>query len=369
MSPEQDAITSIIDAPTLDDRVAQIRRLPQSFGTNTLTSLYAEIAKQAYLPHLAPNFAYIHRSDFYELPYFTEVYTSAESLTSNFENLDSDTLATTLMTDPRTLLVFRTILGLTKEEFAHSVKLTADHLDVPTVSSSKVDSMEKNGTTAKPTQAHVIAHTLTSIMEGTLFGDPTGDVKIKQDKPDTATGWPNVTQFARNGVPYSLFLHQRHYGGAFRQQLDATSTKRGDLIEDAVEALFQTHGIPFVRTGGHNQVEIATRFQVSVTPAPDFVIYDQNDQIRAMLECKGANDGGTARDKALRFEALRRECMRLGGVPLIAVLGGLGWKRVGDTLGPVVRDTDGRVFTLVNLPDMLHVTPFPALQGLSNPTP
>jgi hypothetical protein len=36
---------------------------------------------------------------------------------------------------------------------------------------------------------------------------------------------------------------------------------------------------------------------------------------------------------------------------------------VNDTLGPVVRDTDGRVFTLATLPDMLAVNPFPSLIG------
>jgi hypothetical protein len=80
-----------------------------------------------------------------------------------------------------------------------------------------------------------------------------------------------------------------------------------------------------------------------------------------MLECKLTNDGDTARDKALRFERLRDEVIRLGGVPLIAVLGGLGWTRVNDTLGPVVRDCDGRVFSVSNLPEMLTVSPFPML--------
>jgi hypothetical protein len=83
-----------------------------------------------------------------------------------------------------------------------------------------------------------------------------------------------------------------------------------------------------------------------------------------MLECKGANDGGTARDKALRFVALRAESMRLGGIPLLGVLGGLGWLRVNDTLGPVVRDCDGRVFSVSNLEQMMTVAPFPTLAGL-----
>ncbi len=101
-----------------------------------------------------------------------------------------------------------------------------------------------------------------------------------------------------------------------------------------------------------------------MTPAPDFVVFDESDTVRALLECKGTNNGGTARDKALRFERLHDESIRLGGIPLLAVLGGIGWARVNDTLGPVVRDTDGRVFTLATLPEMMTVAPFPSLVRL-----
>ena len=177
----------------------------------------------------------------------------------------------------------------------------------------------------------------------------------------TANGWATVQEYAAQGVPYDVFLHQRHYGGAFRQLLDATSEKRGDLIEDAVETLLKKHGILHIRTGSHNQAEIAAKFGVTVLPAPDFVIYDNSKTLRALLECKGANDGGTARDKALRFERLHDEAVRLGGISLIAVLGGLGWTRVNDTLGPVVRDCEGRVFSVSNLDEMFTVAPFSSL--------
>jgi hypothetical protein len=159
-------------------------------------------------------------------------------------------------------------------------------------------------------------------------------------------------------------LHQRHYGGAFRQVLDATSSKRGDLIEDAVETVFRDNGVPYLRTGSHNQSEIAVRFGVKVAPAPDFVVFDDSDTLRGMLECKGTNQGGTARDKALRYKTLRAESIRLNGVPLIAVLGAMGWTRVNDALGPVVRDTDGRVFTVATLSEMLRVAPFPSLRNM-----
>ena len=133
------------------------------------------------------------------------------------------------------------------------------------------------------------------------------------------------------------------------------------MVESAVLQLFNDAGIPFIRTGSHNQADIAARFGLTVRPTPDFVIFDPRmNVLRAMLECKVANDGGTARDKASRFRSLRTEALRLGGVPLIAVLGGIGWRRSADALGPVVRDTDGRTFTIATLGSLL-VDPFPGL--------
>lgn len=357
-------VASIVNAPTWDQRVARIRLIPQHHGTGEHAAIHAAIAREVYVPHLAPDFAYIHEAPFYELPYFAEVYAVAADATANFTQATSAALSAAVLDDPRTLLVFRTIVGLTKEEFAHSTTLAAEPLGLSGLSAGKVDTMEKRGTAITDDQARVIGETLTQVMGGTLFGDPPGDLRSKQAKPDTENGWPTVAGLAADGVPYATFLHQRHYGGAFRQVLDATSSRRGDLIEDAVEALFRDNGVPYVRTGSHNQGDIEARFGVMVTPAPDFVVFDETETLRAMLECKGTNNGGTARDKALRFERLQAESVRLGGIPLLAVLGGIGWARVNDTLGPVVRDTDGRVFTLATLPEMLDVAPFPNLVGL-----
>jgi hypothetical protein len=49
-------------------------------------------------------------------------------------------------------------------------------------------------------------------------------------------------------------------------------------------------------------------------------------------------------------------------VPVFAVLACLGWRRTADTLGPVVRDTDGRVFTIRTLEAMMTVEPFGGLR-------
>jgi hypothetical protein len=359
-----DTISKIVNAPTWDRRVAEIRLIPQKHGTGDHARIFAAVAREAYVPNLAADFAYIHEASFYEQEYFQEVYTAAHSATQGFTQTDEVHLASVIRADPRILLVFRTIMGLTKEEFAYSTALAGEPVGLKALSPGKVDAMERKGTVTTAEQARVTARALTAIIDGTVFGAPGGGLRSKQDKPDTVEGWGSVQEFAANGVPFSLFLHQRHYGGAFRQVLDATSGRRGNLIEDAVEALFVENGIPHIRTGSHNQGEIASRFEVQVTPAPDFVVFDNSGALRAMLECKGTNNGGTARDKALRFERLRDESVRLGGIPLIAVLGGIGWARVNDTLGPVVRDTDGRVFTLATLPEMLMVAPFPSLPRL-----
>jgi len=354
-------IERIVEAPNWNQRVAQIRLIPQHHGTGEHAQIFAELARLLYVPHLAPDFAYIHEAPFYEQEYFAAAYDAAHRATGGFTEIAEDDLKKAIENDPKSLLVFRTILGLTREEFAQSTTLAGQLGGLPSLTPGKVDSMERYGSATTADQALVAAKTLRLAMDGTLFGEPPAGLRSKQAKPDTARGWKSVQEFATRGVPFATFLHQRHYGGAYRQVLDATSTQRGNLIEEAVQTLFNEYRIPFLRTGSNNQTEIASRFEVRVTPAPDFVVFDSAGSLKAMLECKGTNNGGTARDKALRFRTLREESIRLGGIPLIAVLGGLGWARVNDALGPVVRDTEGRVFTLATLNSMLEVSPFPSL--------
>ena len=375
-----ETIAAIHNAETWSQRISQIRLIPQRHGIADHMRIFAEVARTLYMPHLAPDFAYIHDSVFYDQAYFLQCYREAERLTSGFTRVEEQELRKALAERPEALLVFRTLLGLTKDEFSHSTLLASATLateegEVVVLSSSQIDSMERaglRGADRQPRagtlgrsarQAAIAARTIAAVMNGELFGDAPPGLRSKQQKPDTERGWESVRAFASGGVPLWAFLHQRHYGGAFRQILDATSTQRGDLIEDAVETLFNENQISFIRTGSHNQADIAARFEVLVTPAPDFVVFDPSDNsLKAMLECKGTNNGGTARDKALRFNRLRNESIRLGGIPLFAVLGGIGWARINDALAPVVRDTDGRVFTLSTLNSMLEVAPFPALR-------
>ncbi|MFO8008358.1 MAG: hypothetical protein R6V05_11565, partial [Candidatus Brocadiia bacterium] len=81
--------------------------------------------------------------------------------------------------------------------------------------------------------------------------------------------------------------------------------------------------------------------------APDFFLPNRT-QPEVALESKIAEDGGTARDKASRIERLGRMC-RERDVLLIAAIDGKGFRRFGDVMLPIIRNTRGHTYTLQNL--------------------
>lgn len=369
MASINETVDNICNAPTFDSRVAEMRKIPGRHGTDDWQEIFARVAREIYVPDLSPDFAYIHADDtFYSESHFQEAYRLAAEGTDHFADTAERRIAETLEKFPQSLLAFRVITGLTRDEFAHAAQAANPDLRI---AGGTINGHEQSGKPMKKGRSDALAKTVCHLISGNLFSAPPNPNLITKQsyKIDSKHGWESVRDFAQNGVPYWAFLHQRHYGGAFRQLLDATSTKRGDLIEDAVEDLFKSNGIPYIRTGSHNQGDISERFGLEVRPAPDFVLFDeQSDTLMAILECKGANDGGTARDKALRFNKLRAESQRLNGLPVIAVLGGIGWQRVNDTLGPVLQDTEGRVFTLSTLSEMLTLSPLITLIGTATET-
>lgn len=367
MTAVEETIAAITAADTWDKRVTKIRLVPEHHGKAEHSSIFAAVARELYVPYLAPDFAFVHDAPFYDADHFQSVYAAAHNGTEGFTQVSVNELAALLEANSQTLLVFRTITGLLKNEFAATTTMVAEQLgeNAPAIASGTIDGAEKRGSRLTAPQARVLAQTIDQLVRRQLFTDAPTGWHSKQDKLDTSDGWKSVRQLVTDGVPYQAYLHQRHYGGPFNQVTNATTGRKGDLIEEEVETLFKANGVPYIRTGSHNQSEIASRFNVTVAPAPDFVVFDAGDTLRAMLECKATNDGGTARDKANRFRGLQAEAARLGGVPVVAVLGGTGWARVNDTLGPVLQYTDGRVFTLETLDQLLTVTPFPQLIGLA----
>ncbi len=342
-----------------------VRRIPEEFGTAAQPGIYSQLAQRVYCPSLEAEFAYVHWRSEYELPEIETAYNLALEATNGFSAVKREELRDVLAKHPQTLRVFRLLLGFTTQELGEACALAAKSLQLATVAATALTAAER-GRRLSLDSALTCATVIDLTMRRELFPARPGNsaLRLKVDKPDTIQGWESVRRYAAEGVPLVVLLHQRAYGGAFRQLLDATSSARGDLLEEPVEDLFINNGIPHIRTGTGNQPEIEARFGLTVRPAPDFVVFDPDTGgLRAVLECKVANDGGTARDKAARFRSLRTEANRLGGVPLFAVLAGRGWRRTADALGPVIRDTDGRTFGAGTLARMLETDPFPSLCG------
>jgi hypothetical protein len=113
-------IEAILSAGTFTQRIQQIRLVPQRHGTEDHGTIYAAVARELYMPHLAPDFAYIHESSFYETEHFFAAYDAAARLTEGFTRVSEAELQAVLLQCPRTLLVFRTLLGLTKDELGVS---------------------------------------------------------------------------------------------------------------------------------------------------------------------------------------------------------------------------------------------------------
>lgn len=364
-------LTQVVEGDWIE-RVSAVRSVPSEFPGREHAAVYAEVSRAFYVPKLAPHFHIIPWPEkFLDRQTFQVGYATASSTTDGFSDTTPAAISRALETDPRSLRIFRLIIGYTPGEVAEALRALHD----VTLGTSAIERMETSGVAPRgaATAFQALGELLSTVVSGEGGYSVSEELQDrgflgKTDKPDTQDGWESVRKFAQEGVPYEELLFQRFYGGAFRQLQDAGGTRKGDILEDATEALFEAHGVPYVRTVPGTQASAGAKFGITVTPAPDFILHDGNSA-KGLLECKSASDGGTARDKASRFSRLRQEAQRLGGIPVIAVLEGFGWRRVNDALGPVVRDCDGRVFTLSNLDELAEVDPVRDLIGLRQPFP
>ncbi|HXP19064.1 MAG TPA: hypothetical protein VN840_05390 [Streptosporangiaceae bacterium] len=187
MASVLETVKRIVDAATWDQRVARVRQIPSMHGTNEHPAIYASVARELYVTHLAPDYAYVPIEEFYELPHFDAAYAKARALTADFTDVSVSALEAALQAEPTVLLPLRVITGPLRNEFAGSTKIVSEALGLRPLSAAKVDSMERSGTPVSDEQARVAAETIDRIMRGTLFGRPRGELKSKQDKLQRVT--------------------------------------------------------------------------------------------------------------------------------------------------------------------------------------
>ena len=93
-------VKAILGAETWTQRIQQIRLIPQRHGTSEHSAIYAAVARSLYMPHLAPDFAYIHKAPFYEPAHFFRAYDEADHLTAGFSRVAEPDLVEAMMQFP-----------------------------------------------------------------------------------------------------------------------------------------------------------------------------------------------------------------------------------------------------------------------------
>lgn len=311
-----------------------------------------------YEARLAPQFhAVPWGASLHEREAFRTAYRSAHSLTDGFTKTSEEGLLAALEADPRSLIVFRLILGYTIAELASALQL----LNVEGATRATLEALEHGRGTLTPARRAVlagVAKAVTQVIERELFALddalPPEDFKSRLDKIDTVEGWLSVQKAAAGGIDYADLLYERYVDGPWLAARAAYSEKKGRLIEDAVVELLTEAKIAF------DQAPDELIRQGLLPSKPDFVL-PSVEAPRVTLEAKGADDGGTARDKAARIAAVATAARSRGWTPL-AVIDGNGWKR-RDALVQTLEATQGLTFSLANLELILDVPEVANLRG------
>lgn len=315
---------------------------------------------------LADSFAAVTQPSFHLIPRgdamatqdkFTNAYNALAAGTDSFTRVDSGTLSRVLLTTPAALTPLRMIVGLTNKELAVAMKLTDPG---SATSESALKGFEKSAPAVTPRREAMVAcivATISAVLNReilTVPPDALAHFHSKIDRDDTRNGWESVNDAAVHGVPYSALLYHRYVGGAWRQVQDTYSEIKGDnVLEVPLEQLLIAERIPYYRTpqGATGAAEMARR--LGLRPGPDFVI--PPDEPAVIIESKVAEDGGTARDKASRIQALAQAGQRAGLV-VCALIDGKGWRERASALVDVVVATEGRTYSLSTISLILDVS-------------
>jgi len=300
-------------------------------------------------------------SCFIEYPRFQEAYETLKRATRDFREVQPTRVWDALLADSLSLVVLRCILGMTPPEWA---ALAASDSDLP-ITQSFARSLDGKVRTEKEHLArlnHRKAATLERvdamvdtacrhIVAGVTERAP--DTLHRLDKVDTAEGLASVRRAADFHVPYAMLLYERLLGRPFASHRDAISELVGDVMESAVEAELNAHGVSFRKTKRAERVP-------GFDQAPDFITPDEYAPT-VVIEAKITNDDGTARDKFTRIihlveQSRQRLARGEAGFEVIACIDGRGFGIRREDMRRLLLALDGKVFTLATLKDLVAAT-------------
>ena len=300
-------------------------------------------------------------SNFLEYPDFLGGYEALRLATSGFIELTVATCWSALRVDARAWIVLRTIMGLSPPEWGD----LANELGgtrIPTNwcrgvdSEAKADSNFFNTTRGNSTSR---IDRVTACLNAAVGAIVVGAAEVPEDvfhrlnKFDTADGLTSVEYSSVQHVPYAVLLYERFLGRPFASHRDAVSELVGDVMESSIEAALTDARIPHRKTGRAERV-------VGFEQAPDFFAPDELAPT-VIIEAKVCGDDGTARDKVsrvLRLASMRDARIREGrpAFQVVACIDGRGFSVRRQDMKDLLEATQGKVFTLNSIPDLIRYT-------------
>jgi hypothetical protein len=290
---------------------------------------------------------------------FQAAYEMLKGRTAAFSRVNEETLWAAVVEDGLTLVVLRTILGLSPPEWADLASQEGD-LVVPTGAARVLDVkvradralFGRRSRTVTRDRALALIRAAAKLLSQGPPTSPPGTLH-RLDKFDTSSGIESLRHAASHHVPYAVVLYERFLGRPFASHRDAVSEEIGDVMESAIERQLHTAQITFRKTARAERVP-------GYEQAPDFFVPTEAAPA-VLIEAKITGDDGTARDKVarvLRLASMRDDRVRQGlpGFELVACIDGRGFGTRRQDMRDLLRATRGKVFALTSLDQLVAHT-------------
>lgn len=305
---------------------------------------------------------------FIEYPMFEFGYEALKAATKGFSEMTSERVMPAAMSEPISLIVLRSMLGLTPPEWGY---LTSRET-ATSISQGFVRSLDRKIRMAPrtPLKANGVAkERIEALVETACHLLSSGAPEVaghqlhRMDKADTKSGTASIRNLAGMGVPYAMLLYERFLGRPFAGHRDSVSELVGDSLESAIEEVLTKAGISFRKTKRAERIE-------GFDQAPDFIAPSEfNPQV--VIEAKITEDDGTARDKVTRIQHLGE--LSLAGrsqddpkFEVVACIGGRGFGVRREDMKKMILSTRGKVFTLKTLDRLVENTRLKEFQTKHN---
>ena len=281
---------------------------------------------------------------------FQAAYEVLKRETNAFASFTVDAMWSALRVDALSIVVLRTILGMSPPEWAEIARSErgvdasqnfARNLDAKVRHQRNYFTELRANSVVFPrvegmlsVAVELIGQGAPAAVEGTLH---------RLDKVDTAQGLDSLRLAANQHVPYAVLLYERYLGRPFASHRDAVSELIGDVMESAVEAILAERRVTARKT---KRAERVPGFE----QAPDFFVPTELAP-SVIIEAKITSDDGTARDKVariLRLASMRDDRKRAGepSFQVIACIDGRGFGQRRADMEQMLTATMGKVFTL-----------------------